>query len=141
MAGRRPKGPAGPRTVSANTRVVTERPRQTVAQKAGKPLTLDARFTMLNQLRGQASRRQAGAREEVLAKKRGATADAKSGPLQKKQLTRAAPKGRGVAKRKGQKLRGSGPRPTSPAAQLSKAKRRCQELPSKQKSVVCSVSM
>lgn len=126
MSGRRRmSGPAGARTVSSNTRVVTERPRQTVAQKQGKPLTLDARFTMLNQLRGQASERQAGAREQVLARKRGAKAGAKSAPVQKKQLTQAAPKGRGVVKRKGQKLRGSGPRPTSPAAQLSKAKSRC----------------
>ncbi|KAK9816071.1 hypothetical protein WJX74_009930 [Apatococcus lobatus] len=124
MSGRRPKGREGSRTVSTNSRVVTERPRQAVTQQ-GKPLTLDARFTLLNQLRGQSSQRQTGAREAVLAKKRGQDASAKAAVKQVKQQAQKSPKGRGVAKRKGQKLRGSGPRPTSPAAQqLNKAKQK-----------------
>ncbi len=110
----------------ANGRVVTERPKTAVTQKSGKGLTLDARFTMLNQLRGQASQRQADAREAALAKKRGLNvssraAASKPAPAAQKSATQVQP-GKKPEKRKGQKLRGSGQRPTAPAAKLENAK-------------------
>ena len=103
-------------------RVVTERPKAAVTQKPGKPLTLDARFTMLNQLRDSASKRQTGAREALLDKKRAQNSGSKPAFKQPSGRTQQGRVGKGVAKLKGQKLRGGGQRPTSPAGQLVKDK-------------------